>query len=294
MIEAPAPAPAWLNRSMYPFAPHWFQTAAGRLHYVDEGKGRPVVFVHGNPAWSFLFRNVISQLSGTFRCIAPDHLGFGLSDKPRSWSYLPADHAKNLEDLLLGLDLTNITLVVGDWGGPIGLSFALRHPDRINALVITNTWAWSVKNDWYYQGFSKFTGGPIGRALIRKRNFFARDIVKAAFGDKSRLTPEIHEHYLQPLAIPEDRTGCWTFPREIIGSSDWLATLWNRMGMLQHVRVTLAWGMKDVAFRARELNRWLEAFPRATVVRLEDTGHFVTEEHPDAVVRAIRDMNPGI
>jgi haloalkane dehalogenase len=177
------------------------------MHYVDEGEGAPIVFVHGNPSWSFQYRKVIKALSVDHRCLAPDLIGFGLSDKPGDWSYLPADHAIILESFLESLDLNKMTMVVGDWGGPIGLSYAINHPDRIENIVITNTWLWSVKSDWYYLGFSKFVGGPIGRFLIKRRNFFARDVLRAAFGDKKKLTREIHEHYLFPLRRNAEEAG---------------------------------------------------------------------------------------
>jgi haloalkane dehalogenase len=283
----------WLNKTEYPFAPHYFITHAGNMHYVDEGSGSPVVFVHGNPTWSFQFRNMIKILSKTNRCVAPDHIGFGLSDKPADWSYLPADHAANFEQFLESLDLKDITLVVGDWGGPIGLSYAINHPEKVKGIVIANTWLWSVRNDWYYQGFSKFTGGLIGRFLIRKRNFFARDIVRAAFGDKSKLTEEIHRHYLSPLAVPEERKGCWTFPRQIIAASGWLDTLWERVDVLKTKSILFAWGMKDIAFREKELKRWISMFPEAKVVRFPNTGHFVTEENPAELSEEIRSMHAG-
>lgn len=130
-------APPWLSRAHYPFAPHYFPTDAGRLHYVDEGNGPPVVMLHGNPTWSFLYRHLIGHLAPDYRCIAPDFIGFGRSDKPADWSYRPQDHAAHLDALMTQLDLRAVTLVVHDWGGPIGLSWALRHPDRVRRLVIT-------------------------------------------------------------------------------------------------------------------------------------------------------------
>jgi haloalkane dehalogenase len=240
-----------------------------------------VVFVHGNPTWSFQFRNVVKRLGDERRSIAPDHLGFGLSDKPRGYSYLPVDQARNFAAFMDSLDLHDATLVVGDWGGPIGLSWALDHPDRVAALVITNTWLWSVRDDWYYRAFSGFMGGPVGRQLILRRNFFAGTFLPRTYADRSRLTPEIHRQYTEPLAAdPQDRLGSAVFPREIVGSSDWLASLWRRRSALQGADVLLAWGMKDVAFREKELATWQAAFPSARSVRYEDCGHFVAEEKP--------------
>ena len=282
--------PPWLDRQEYPFASHYFTTPAGAMHYVDEGNGDPIVFVHGNPAWSFEFRNLIKEFSKTNRCIAPDLIGFGLSDKPAGWSYLPKEQAKNVELFLESLDLNSITLVVGDWGGPIGLSYALNHPEKINNIVITNTWLWSVRSDWYYQAFSRFVGGPVGRWLIRNHNFFADTIVRALFADKSRLTPKIHAHYLMPLAKPDERKGSWVFPAEIIGSSDWLQSLWDKRDVLKQKKILIAWGMKDFGFRENELKTWMLAFPDAKVVRFEDAGHFVVEEKPAELITEMKNL----
>jgi haloalkane dehalogenase len=282
--------PAWLDAQEYPFTPHYFTTDVGQMHYVDEGKGTPIVFVHGNPSWSFQFRAQIKGLSGTHRCIAPDHIGFGLSDKPYEWNYLPQGHADHLERLLESLDLREITLVVEDWGGPIGLSYALRHPDRVRNLVISNTWLWSVQGSWYYRAFSGFVGGSLGRWLIRHRNFFAKRILRMTFADKRRLTPQIHEQYLRPLGTPQERKGSWVFPGQIIGASDWLASLWSQHDLLREKRVLLVWGMKDIAFREKELNQWHNAFPQAKVVRYADAGHFVSEEKPAEMCRDIREF----
>jgi haloalkane dehalogenase len=285
--------PEWLDTQEYPFEPHFFTTPAGTMHYVDEGTGEPIVFVHGNPAWSFEFRKLIKEFSKTNRCIAPDLIGFGLSDKPAGWSYLPEEQAKILDLFLESFPLNTITLVVGDWGGPIGLSYALNHPEKIKNIVITNTWLWSVRSDWYYQAFSAFVGGPIGRWLIRNHNFFADTIVRALFGDKSKLTPKIHAHYLMPLAKPAERKGSWVFPAEIIGSSDWLQSLWDKRDRLRGKKILISWGMKDIGFREKELKTWMNAFPQAKVVRFEDAGHFVPEEKPDELFGEIKNLIGG-
>lgn len=282
--------PKWLNNKEYPFKSKFFKTSVGKLHYVDEGKGDPILFVHGNPSWSFEFRRLIKELSKTNRCIALDHIGFGLSDKPNNWSYLPSEHAKNSNDFFESLDLKNITLVVGDWGGPIGLSYAINHPEKINNIIITNTWLWPVNKDWYYQIFSKFTGGPIGRWLIKRYNFFANTIVKAAFGDKGKLTPEIHKHFLMPLNNPEERVGTYVFPKQIIGSSQWLKSLWDKHDVLKNKNILIAWGMKDIAFREKELKNWIKSFPHAKVIRYEDAGHFVSEEKASELTGEIKNF----
>ena len=284
------PRPAWLDEKEYPFKDHYFKTPYGDMHYVDEGSGDPIVFVPGNPSWSFEAREMIKSLSGEYRCIAVDHIGFGLSDKPFDFSYLPEDHARNLNTLLDSLDLQNITMVVGDWGGPIGLSYAINHPGRIKSAVITNTWLWSVKDDWYYAAYSSFVGGPIGRWLIRNRNFFAKNVVQMAFGDKSKLTPHIHKHYLEQFPTPEDRKGNWVFPAQVTGASDWLETLWNKRSVLNDKVKVIAWGGKDIAFREKELQTWIKAFPTATVMRFPNSGHFIPEENPLELAEAIRNL----
>lgn len=280
----------WINRDMYPFSPKQFDLPMGTMSYVDEGEGEPLVMVHGNPSWSFEFRALIKHFSGTHRCVAPDHIGFGLSGKPSDWDYLPQQHADNLEKLLESLDLTDITLIFGDWGGPIGLSYAIRHPERIKRIVVTNTWLWPVDDDWYYRAFSGFVGGPIGRWLIRRYNFFARTILKATFGDRSKLTPEIHRHFIQPLSRPEERKGCWVFPQQIIVASDWLAELWAQRDKLRGKVELIAWGMRDIAFREKELNRWAEHFPEARIVRYADAGHFLAEENSAELAEALTEL----
>jgi haloalkane dehalogenase len=257
------------------------------MSYIDAGAGSPVVFVHGNPANAAAFEPVIGRLIDQRRCIAMDHIGFGRSDKPTDWDYLPASHADNVAALLDSLDLDDVTLVVGDWGGPIGLSWALRHPERVTKLVLTNTWCWPVNRSWYYQGFSRFVGGPIGRYLIRHHNFFARTVVSQAWGTRTPLTPELHALFTDVHPGRDERKGMWVFPKQIIGSTEWLDELWSQRRNLADLDMTLLWGMQDVAFRADVLETWLAEFPAATVSRLDDVGHFIELEAPDALVAAV-------
>jgi len=281
--------PRWLDRNEYPFKSHYFQQPIGRMHYVDEGQGDPIVMIHGNPGWSFEFRKVIREMSRTNRCIAPDHIGFGLSDKPFDWDYLPRSHAENFERFVEGLNLTNMTLVVNDWGGPIGFSYAIKHPEKIRKFVILNTWLWSVKKDLYYQMFSNMMGGLLGRFLIRNFNFFGRVVVWMAFGDKTKLGNGIHAYYYKHLEKPQDRKGCYTFPKQIIGSSVWLDSLWQQRERINRLPATLVWGMKDIAFREKELNYWIANWNNPKVVRLSKAGHYPQEEAPEEVVKALQD-----
>ncbi len=286
-LTGQAEMPNWLDRNEYPFESNYFNLPMGKMHYVDEGKGEPIVMVHGNPAWSFEFRNVIKEMSKTNRCIAADHIGFGLSDKPADWNYFPAQHATNFERLMDSLDLRDITMVVNDWGGPIGLSYALKNPDKIKKIVILNTWLWSVEDDPHFKKFSGFMGGFLGRFLIRQFNFFGKQVVKNAVGDKKKLTKHIHKHYYLHLEKPGDRKGSYVFPKQIIGSSLWLDSLWRQREKINNIPTTFIWGMKDIAFREQDLNYWLKHWKYSKTIKLTEVGHFPQEEAPEAVIKEL-------
>ncbi|NWJ95338.1 MAG: alpha/beta fold hydrolase [Chloroflexi bacterium] len=279
--------PAWINRHEYPFAPHYYQCEAGKMHYIDEGKGEPIVMVHGNPIWSFSYRHLINHLAKSHRCIAMDHLGFGLSDKPADWSYLPEDHAKNFKQLMEYLQLKDITLIVNDWGGPIGLSYAIAYPERIKRIVLFNTWLWQTNDDWYYQLFSGFMGGVIGKFLIKKFNFFARTFIWVVYGNKAKLTPEIRRHYIEPLKIPAERKGTWVFPKQIISSGKWLGELWSQIDMITAKPTLILWGLRDIAFRKKELERWKGVLHNYTVHTFANVGHYPQEENYEEVGRLL-------
>jgi haloalkane dehalogenase len=151
-----------------------------------------ILFVHGNPTWSFMYRHLIKGLSAGFRCVAPDHIGCGLSDKPFDVSYLPQFHAENLERFIDRRGLKDITLVIHDWGGAIGMSYALNHPENVKRLIVLNTSFRSVKEIKEAEDFSRYLGGPVGRFVCRYFNVFPRFIVPYAFGNKSKLTRSVH------------------------------------------------------------------------------------------------------
>lgn len=285
--------PPWLDRVAYPFPSRAFATAAGDLHYVDSGGvdsggGQPVVFVHGNPDWSFAYRHVMTGLAGRCRTIAVDHLGFGLSDKPTDWDYLPSSHAANFAAFADHLDLDRVVLVVNDWGGPIALPWALAHPERVAGLVLMNTWCWSTNGDWYYELFSRMFGGTVGRQLIRRANVFTRLLLPLLVRDPAARTPEVRRHFTRITPRGVQRKGSWTLPGQIMKSGPWLDRQWDGIGRLAQVPVSIVWGARDPIFIRHEYRRWAAALPNSTLTLLDDVGHYPHEDRPDAVIAAIR------
>ena len=270
----------WLDRTAYPFTSHVFETAHGRMHYVDEGEGPPVVLVHGTPTWSFLWRGLIRRLSQTHRVVAPDHLGFGLSDKPPGAPYRPEDHAARLAALIDGLGLRDVALVVHDFGGPIGLSYAVEAPENVRALVLYNTWLWSRAEDPATARASRLLGGRLGRLLYTRLNLSPRVLLPALYGDRSALTPEVHRHYLRPFPDAASRHAPAVLARELIASGDWYDELWDRRRALADKPALLVWGGRDRAFGDPDLQRFQEALPTSETVAYPEAGHFVQEEEP--------------
>jgi haloalkane dehalogenase len=265
--------PAWLDRAEYPFEPRWLDAGGGRMHYVDEGQGAPLVMVHGTPTWSFMYRHLVKALRDRYRCLAPDHLGFGLSERPAAWSYRPQDQARNLARFIETLRLKDLTLVVHDFGGPIGLAYALDHPENVRRLVIFNTWMWATAGDRHFEVFGRLLSGRIGRFLYERLGFSVRVMLRHAMVDKTRYTRAVARHYLRAL----DGHATWIHAREVLGSSDWYASLWARRERIERIPALLVWGMKDPAFGAY-LPRWRSVFRRAEVLPLEDCGHAPPEE----------------
>ena len=287
-----AEAPAWLDRNAYPFAPHWFAQPDGRMHYVDEGAGDVLLFVHGNPSWSFEFRRLIRHFAREYRCIAIDHLGFGLSDKPRDVSYLPQFHAENFARFVEALDLDEITLVVHDWGGPIALDWAVDHGDRIKRIVACNSWFFDLSDQPMLRRFSAIVGSRLSRWLVRRFNFFAGVLLKGSFGNRSRLTADVHRQFLAPFPTPETREPTWIFPRAILGENAWVSRIWTRREALSRVPALLAWGMKDPGL-APLLSRWQDAFPNNRTVLFDDVGHNVVEEAGERLIAPITEFLRG-
>jgi pimeloyl-ACP methyl ester carboxylesterase len=286
--SSPPDLPAWVDRALYPFVPKRFATADGVMRYVDEGRGSPILLVHGTPSWSFEWRAVIAALRSSHRVIAPDHLGFGLSDKPPLGAYLPADHARRLLALFDALDLRDVTLVVHDFGGPIGLPIALERGERVRQVVVLNSWMWPLGADPKVARISRFVGSALGRFLYTQLNASPRWLLPASFARRDRLPAAVHRHYLAPFAKRGERIAPWVLGRELTGSDAYYAQLWADREKLARLPLSLVWGQRDPAFGARELERWTSEFPHAAVQLLADAGHFPQEEDAAAVIAAIR------
>jgi haloalkane dehalogenase len=285
--SSPHSRPAWVPDALFPFADRYAEIGGCRVHYVDEGAGPPLLLLHGNPTWSFLYRDIIAGLRGTHRCVAPDHPGFGLSSPAAGYRFTAAEHAAVLEELVLRLDLTDITMMVQDWGGPIGFAVATRHPDRFSRFVIGNTWAWP-KSDPGTQLFSRMLGGPVGRRLIAQRNLFVERILPAGVR-RRRLTDTEMAAYRGPFPTPASRRPTAVFPREILAARPFLAEVERRLPVLRDRPALIVWPTGDVAFRTRERRRWEELFPDHRTVILEGAGHYIQEDAPDEIVAAVRD-----
>lgn len=279
--------PFEVSRQLYPFDDRWLDRNGASMHYIDVGSGTPVLMLHGNPTWSFLYRDVIKELTGVCRCIAPDYPGFGFSDHPPGYGYTPREHAVWIEALIDHLALKSFVLVVQDWGGPIGLSIAVKRPQDVAGLVILNTWAWPAKGGMVV--FSHLMGDAFGRWLHRRYNFFARKIVPAGINRPERKTPEVLRAYTDPFPTPESRIGTWVFPRQIRMNQEWLADTERGLAKLRGKPVEFVWAMKDLAFAKRPIvEKWQRLFPEVPFDRVADASHYIQEDAPDRVAGAIR------
>jgi haloalkane dehalogenase len=277
--------PTWIPEDLYPFEDRYLELDGARVHYVEEGSGPPLLLLHGNPTWSFLYREVIKGLVGDYRCIAVDLPGFGLSRAAPGFAFTPAEHAGVIEQLLLQLDLTGVTMMVQDWGGPIGFAAATRHPERFAAFVIGNTWAWP-KADLGTQLFSRLLGGPLGAYLILRRNFFIENIL-ANNVKLRKLSDAVMGAYRGPFPTVESRRPMHVFPREILASRPFLAEIERGLPAVADRPALLVWPTKDIAFRDPERRRWEAIFPNHRTVLLDGAGHYIQEAAPEKIVAAI-------
>jgi pimeloyl-ACP methyl ester carboxylesterase len=278
----------WFDREGYPFTSHYLRLPKGRLHYVDEGSGPAVVLVHGTPGWSYDFRALISALRSRYRCIAVDHLGFGLSDRPARVDQPLQLHTRNLQRLLESLGVDRFALIAHDFGGPIALPLAIASPDRVHALCLLNTWAWSMNEDPAFSKTRRVAGSAVMRFLYRYLNFSARMMVKSSWGTRTPLTPIRHRHFTALFPNRASREGTWAFARCLVTGDATFDAIGARLNVLRDVPGFVVWGLADRFVGAPHLARWKRELPHARFLELDRVGHFPQDEAAADVVEGVR------
>jgi haloalkane dehalogenase len=280
---------------LYPWTPRRFEPSPGvGLSYLDEGPETPdqtLLMVHGNPTWSFYYRGLVRALSPEHRCVVPDHVGSGLSDKPQDYAYTLRTHVDNLERLVDHLGLEQVTLVVHDWGGAIGMGWATRHPARVKRLVVLNTAAFRSRRIPPSIDLCRVPG--LGALLIRGLNGFARAATLRAV--MRRMPPEVKRGYLGPYDSWANRIGNLRFVQDIPMHEripSWPAIVEVEQGLprLADKPMLVCWGGRDFCFDDTFLAGWKDRFPAAEVHRFADAGHYVLEDAGDEVLARIREF----
>lgn len=286
----------------YPFAPHFLDRPEGRLHYVDEGKGDVILCLHGEPTWSYLYREIIAPLARTHRVIAPDYLGFGKSDKRSSRIYTAAKHVDDIEALILDLNLKNITAVLHDWGGPIGGGVIVRHPQRFRSLVLMNTVLPlglpieaellrrnGAESEWFGWGARALADDSF-EAVLRNAGVAIVGLMNRIQGFERSVNSEFFRAYSLPFATPEECDGVIAFPRSILRGEDAPPSLMPaQIRAVQRLPARLLYGMRDRALLPQYMIPIFEAaFPKAPVVRYAQAGHFIQEDIPGEIVEQVQ------
>lgn len=272
----------------YPFIPRFMDSNGHRLAYLDEGKGPVVVMLHGNPSWSYLYRKVVRQLQGRYRCIVPDHLGCGFSDKPQEASYSLNMHIHNLEALLQGLGIDRCALILHDWGGAIGMGWAVRHPAQVAAIVACNTAAFaSTRMPWRIAMCRWPIFGPLA---LRGLNAFAQAAIFMAVSKKMR--PKVAQGFLAPYDSWENRIALLRFVQDIPMNKEhpsWLtlAAIEAGLPLFAATPMLLCWGGADFCFDRHFYDEWRCRFPQAEAHYFTDAGHYLFED-------ALEDIAPLI
>jgi len=287
-----------LDPKLYPFENHYLELPGNlRYHYLDEGSGDPVVMVHGNPSWSLYYRNLVQALKGNCRCIVPDHIGCGFSDKPgdAQYPYTLKRRVDDLEQLLEHLNLReNLTLVLHDWGGMIGMAFASRHPERIKRLVILNTSAFHLPKTKPFPWQLWLTRTPLGALMVRGFNMFSRSATKMCVTRK-KMTPALRQAYTAPYDSWAHRIATLRFVQDIpLKISDpgytLVSEVENGLARFQSVPMLIAWGDRDFVFDKHFLALWTKTFPKAQLNQFPDCGHYVLEDAGDEIATLVRDF----
>ncbi|PPJ31616.1 haloalkane dehalogenase [Nocardia nova] len=279
------------NKSLYPFESRWFDSSAGRVHYIDEGSGPTILFCHGSPTWSFLYRHIVTGLRDRYRCVAVDYPGFGLSERPSGFGYTVAEHTAVLGEFIDHLRLDDFIVMGHDWGGPIGLGAAVARADRVRGIVVSNTVFWPIEA-LANKAFSAIMSSRPMQRRILEQNFLIERVLLSELGRTLSVAEAEHYRAVQPSA--QARCGLAVMPREIRAAAPLLARLSRDVPALLGDKPTLAvWGMRDMVFRPKAcLPRIRAAFADLEIVELPDARHFVQEQAPDAITTAIANRFP--
>jgi haloalkane dehalogenase len=291
---AATPRPAWLDPDLYPFASRYREIDGCRVHYIDEGTGPTFLFLHANPAWSFIYRDIITGLRDRFRCVALDYPGFGLSIARPGYGYTLQEHTALVNGLVRALDLAGITLVAHDTGGPIGLGVAERHPERFRALVLADTYAWPVSDfrARMLSGMMRTMGSGFGGFLIRTFNPLIGATVTVGIRRRT-LTRAERVGYRGPFAARGTREPQHALFRSVLESEAYLADIRDRLPTLAHLPVLLLGGQVSPTTLAGWPGRLEQSFPRHRTLIIDGAAHFTPEEAPEEIVRAIAEWWPG-
>ncbi|NDV62983.1 alpha/beta fold hydrolase [Puniceicoccales bacterium CK1056] len=282
--------PPWLQ-VQYPFDCHAFDTSAGKLNYIDAGAGTPVVMLHGNPTWSFFYRNLVLALRETNRCLVPDHLGCGLSDKPQVADYSLSAHVERTVAWIESLELDGFHLVVHDWGGAIGFGVADRIRDQIKSISILNTAAFAFPSIPFRISVCRW---PLaGKFLVRGLNGFVEAATKMTTVEP--LPEGVAEGYRYPYGNWHDRVAIDAFVNDIPmrkSHRSWstLQAIENSLPWWQDKPVQILWGMQDWCFHTGILNEWEKRLPGAKVYRFAEAGHYLMEDAGEAIYPVIREF----
>ena len=282
---------AW--RGLYPFESRYLSLGQHRLHFLDEGRGQPLLFVHGNPTWSFYWRNLILGLRGEARCVAVDHIGCGLSDKPQEYPYTLARRIDDLVRVVEELDLTGVTLLAHDWGGAIGLGTVLRLPERFSRIVLFNTGAFPPPFVPWRIAACRLP--VLGTFAVRGLNAFSRAALTMAVEKPERMTDDVRAGLIAPYDNWANRVAVDRFVKDIPFSPrhpTWQVLEQVEVGLdsLAELPIQLIWGMRDWCFRPECLERFIQHWPHAEVHRLADCGHYVVEDAHERIIPLVREF----
>lgn len=280
--------PAWFNTDLFPVKSNWVNIDGHHVHYVDEGDGPVLLMLHGNPTWSFLYRRLIAGLSDRFRCIAVDYPGFGLSVAAPGYGFTADEQSEVIKTFVAQLDLKDVTLIVQDWGGPIGLTALLSDTDRYTNLVIGNTWAWPLDAKQATR-FSDLMGhGRSGHLMSRKLNLFVGQLIPRSMR-RRKLTEAEVAMYRGPFPTDESRIPVQVFPAELTDARPFLSELESQLDRLASFPTLILWANKDQAFGKQDMQRWQSIIPGHHFHMLHGAGHYWQDDAGEEAVLAIND-----